>query len=67
MKCDTCGVALEIVDVIKSDGTTNRPFDRVIAQCPKCKAVVNTIYNPQDWYTKQQLELIERLFSKGAQ
>ena len=67
MKCE-CGTTYTIIDFIKSDGTTNRPYDRVIGHCPKCKAVVNTKYNPNDWYTQKQLRVIERMMKKeGAE
>ena len=60
MKCE-CGKTLKIIEIIRSDGTTNRPFDRVIAQCPSCNTVISTKYDPRDWYTKKQLKVIEKL------
>ena len=55
-----CGKKMKIVDFIKSDGTTNRPYDRIILQC-KCGAVVNTIYDPRDFpLTEKQLALYQR-------
>ena len=67
MKCE-CGKTYKVLDFIKSDGTTNRPCDRVIAQCPSCKTTINTKYNPRDWWTKKQLRVIERMMKKeGAE
>jgi len=58
--CEQCKVSLNVIDFIKSDGTTNRLHDRIIAQCPKCKTVINTKYDPRDWWIDHQLTVIER-------
>ena len=63
MICERCEIDLEIIEVIKTDYTTNRPFDRVIAQCPKCRTVINTKYDPMDWWTKKQEIMMKRLMS----
>ena len=44
MKCSKDNTTLKVIEYIKSDGTTNQPYNRVIAQCPKCKAITNTKY-----------------------
>ena len=60
MKCE-CGATYDITDFIQTDGTTNRPYDRVIGHCPKCKTVINTKYDPRDWWTERQLKVIKKL------
>ena len=50
MKCEKCKRKLKVIEFIESDGTTNRPYDRIITQCLKCKIVINTRYDPRDWY-----------------
>lgn len=65
MNCENCNAVLKVTDFIKSDGTTNRPYDRVIAKCPKCPTTINTRYDPRDWYTKTQLRMIEKLMKRS--
>ena len=47
MRC--CGRKMKVHSLTKSDGTTNNPHDRIVAQCMKCREVINTIYDPRDW------------------
>lgn len=71
MDCQECiekkrgKIKLKIIDFVKSDGTTNRPVDRVVAQCPKCKTVSSIKYDPRDWYTEKQIKVIEKLMRKS--
>lgn len=59
MKCQ-CGKRMKVIEFIKSDGTTNRPYDRVILQC-SCGSVTSTRYDPRDFFTEKQRRVIMRL------
>ena len=63
MKCE-CGRTMKVVEFIKSNGTTNRPHDRVILQC-SCGSVTATRYDPRDFYTSKQRRVIERMMRES--